>query len=191
MEKKDLTREMLSEKGMLDVSKYSQQDKKFYSSQKWQRERKKYKELHPFCEVCLKENIQKPSEIVHHITPISQGGEPYDEKNLLAICKKCHSEIHTGISIKIDKDYVLNFLQFLSTPAGEWWSSGLYDFYRGKEKTIEDMIKKAQILERKDVEKSIDLYFKAIRLIDDYEKIGNSGLKTSQNHRLKTSQPLR
>lgn len=87
MKKKHLTKEMLSEKGMLDVSKYSRQDNAFYSSNKWQRKSKKYKELHPFCEVCLKEHVEKPSEITHHITPISQGGAPYDENNLLAICK--------------------------------------------------------------------------------------------------------
>ena len=74
MEKKNITKEMITEKGMLGVSKYSQQDNAFYSSGKWLRESKRYKELHPFCEICLKEKIQKPSEIIHHITPISQGG---------------------------------------------------------------------------------------------------------------------
>jgi len=87
---------------MLDVAKYSQQDNAFYSSNKWRRESKKYKGLHPYCEVCLKEKIEEPSKIVHHITPISQGGAPYDENNLLAICKKCHGEIHTGIGERND-----------------------------------------------------------------------------------------
>jgi hypothetical protein len=171
MKKKHLTKEMLSEKGMLDVSKYSRQDNAFYSSNKWRRESKKYKGLHPFCEVCLKENIEKPSEIVHHITPISQDGAPYDENNLLAICKKCHKEIHTGIGIRIDLDFLRNLDQKESTPGDEWWDSGLDDLYLDKQKEIIDLINKAEALEKNDRGKSIELYFSACKLIDNFEEI--------------------
>ena len=27
---------------------------------------------------------------VDHVKPLSQGGEPWDEKNLQSLCKKCH-----------------------------------------------------------------------------------------------------
>ena len=162
---------MITEKGMLDVSKYSQQDNAFYSSGKWLRESKRYKELHPFCEICLKEKIQKPSEIIHHITPISQGGGPYDENNLLAICKKCHGEIHTGIGIRIDLDLISDLVQKESTPEDEWWTGGLYDLYIKKQKEIIDTINKAKALEKSETEKSIGLYFSACRLIDNFEEI--------------------
>ena len=171
MDKKDITKEMLSEKGMLDVSKYSKQDSAFYSSGEWRRVSKKYKKLHPFCEVCLKEKIKKPSEIIHHITPISQGGALYDENNLLAICKKCHGEIHTGIGIKIDLDFLRNLVQKEPTPEDEWWAGGLHDLYLDKQKEIIDTINKAKTLEKLEMEKSIELYFNACKLIDNFEKI--------------------
>jgi len=171
MEKKHITKEMLFEKGMLDVAKYSSQDNAFYSSNKWRRESKKYKELHPFCEVCLKEDIEKPSEIVHHVTRISQGGAPYDENNFLAICKKCHSEIHTGIGIRIDLDFLRNLDQKESTPEDEWWDSGPHDLYLDKQKEIIDLIKNAEALEKNDIGKSIELYFSACKLIDNFENI--------------------
>ena len=156
---------------MLDVSKYSQQNNAFYSSNKWLHESKKYKELHPFCEVCLKEKIQKPSEIIHHITPISQGGAPYDENNLLAICKKCHGEIHTGIGIRIDLDFIRSLVQKESTPEDEWWAGGSHDLYLDKQKEIIDTINKAKALEKNEMEKSIELYFSACKLIDNFEKV--------------------
>jgi HNH endonuclease len=171
MEKKHITKEMLSEKGMLDVSKYSQQDNAFYSSNKWRCKSKKYKELYTFCEVCLKEGIEKPSEIAHHITPISQGGAPYDENNLLAICKKCHREIHTGIGIRIDLDFLKNLDQKESTPEDEWWDSGPHDLYLDKQKEIIDLINDAEALEKNDIGKSIKLYFSACKLIDNFKKI--------------------
>ena len=37
--------------------------------------------------------IGKDTEEIHHIIPICKGGLWYDE-NLMALCKKCHSEIH-------------------------------------------------------------------------------------------------
>jgi hypothetical protein len=158
MEKKDITKEMLSEKGMLDVSKYSQQDNKFYSSSEWLSQSKRYIELHPFCEICLKENIQKPSDATHHITRISQGGSPYDENNLLAICKKCHGEIHTGICVRIDLDFINNAIQKGLTPENEWWCR-TYDLYRDKERVIRSIIDQAKPLEKNEIEKSIELYY--------------------------------
>jgi len=171
IKKKYITKEMLSEKGMLDVAKYSQQDKAFYNSKKWRQKSRKYKELYPYCEVCLKENMKKPSEIVHHITPISQGGDPFDPNNLLAICKQCHSEIHTGIGIRIDLDFLRNLDQKESTPEDEWWDSGLHDFYLDINKEIIDLINGAEALEKNDMAKSMELYFSACKLIDNFEKI--------------------
>lgn len=171
MDKKDITKEMLHELGMLDVTKYSKQDSDFYSSTEWRNINKKYKNLHPFCEICKKDNIKKPSLIVHHIKRISQGGDRYDENNLLAICKKCHSEIHTGIGIRIDFDFIKNIVHKDPTPEDEWWDSGVEDLYGNKQRKIIDLIKKAEAIEKNEMKKSIELYFNACKAIDDFEEI--------------------
>ena len=54
----------------------------------WKRIRDRYAKQHPKCEKCGND-----TEEIHHIIPICKGGLWYDE-NLMALCKKCHSEIH-------------------------------------------------------------------------------------------------
>jgi len=34
------------------------------------------------------------ADTVHHIKEISEGGEVYDEDNLMSICRGCHNAIH-------------------------------------------------------------------------------------------------
>lgn len=46
---------------------------------------------------CLKCNTRRSSEtrlVVHHITPVSEGGESYS-KNLITLCLNCHDKIHS------------------------------------------------------------------------------------------------
>ena len=59
----------------------------------WTVIRKAYAAGHPFCEVCLSEGRYTPTEAVHHIKPLSQGGT-HDISNLKAVCKACHARIH-------------------------------------------------------------------------------------------------
>ena len=59
----------------------------------WQRIRKRYVELHPFCEECIKAGVLTPVQEVHHIVPLTAGGTN-DQHNLIALCKSCHSRIH-------------------------------------------------------------------------------------------------
>lgn len=174
MNKKHITKEMLSEKGMLDVQKYSKQENGFYKSTEWRHERQKYKSLHPFCEVCLKDGMKIKSEIVHHITPISQGGARFDLNNLLAICKKCYKEIHTGIGVKINSDFFRNLFDKEPTPEDDWWGTDLHGQYVGKQKEIIDLINRAERLEKENLPLSIEFYFNAIKQIDDFEKLLNS-----------------
>ena len=48
----------------------------------------------PICESCMKQYGEYwPAEAVHHIVPISQGGEIWDIKNLESLCKECHDRI--------------------------------------------------------------------------------------------------
>ena len=44
------------------------------------------------CQNCKKE-CEKYSGQVHHIIPVSAGGQDY-ESNLILLCSKCHTEVH-------------------------------------------------------------------------------------------------
>lgn len=59
----------------------------------WKRIRDRYIKQHPNCEICLTKMKCTPATEVHHIVPISRGGQHLD-CNLLALCHKCHTEIH-------------------------------------------------------------------------------------------------
>lgn len=59
----------------------------------WKRIRDRYAAAHPLCEMCLKEGRLTPVEEVHHILPISQGGD-HRESNLMSLCQSCHTKLH-------------------------------------------------------------------------------------------------
>ena len=62
----------------------------------WERIRDRYTKAHPLCERCLKEGRYTPVEEVHHILPLSQGGD-HRESNLMSLCQSCHTKIHHEI----------------------------------------------------------------------------------------------
>ncbi|MEG1925603.1 MAG: HNH endonuclease signature motif containing protein, partial [Ruthenibacterium sp.] len=47
---------------------------------------------HPLCEECKNQGKLTPAEEVHHINPLSNGGDS-KTNNLMALCKPCHSRI--------------------------------------------------------------------------------------------------
>lgn len=59
----------------------------------WKRIRDRYAAKHPLCERCLEEGRLTPVEEVHHIVPISKGGD-HRETNLMSLCQSCHTKIH-------------------------------------------------------------------------------------------------
>ena len=59
----------------------------------WKRIRDRYIKARPLCEECKRNGKLTPSEEVHHIIPLSEGGTN-KQKNLMALCKSCHSRIH-------------------------------------------------------------------------------------------------
>lgn len=59
----------------------------------WKRIRDRYAAKHPLCEKCLEEGRLTPVEEVHHILPISKGGD-HRETNLMSLCQSCHTKIH-------------------------------------------------------------------------------------------------
>ncbi|MBN2744504.1 MAG: HNH endonuclease [Marinilabiliaceae bacterium] len=66
----------------------------FYNSPAWRRLRVAYLRIHPLCEceVCAKADVPMPAEMVDHITPINQGGDPLDWSNLQAMSNKHHNQ---------------------------------------------------------------------------------------------------
>ena len=72
----------------------------FYSSRPWQDTRRAYrKSVGGLCEVCLKNGIYKPGEIVHHKIPIDPTNINNPDitlnwDNLMYVCRDCHAKIH-------------------------------------------------------------------------------------------------
>ena len=41
----------------------------------------------------------KPGRLeAHHVTPLHEGGEPYDLANVETLCRRCHIAFHRGTS---------------------------------------------------------------------------------------------
>lgn len=66
----------------------------FYNSRKWRTVRALYLSTHPFCECedCKRLPVPLPADVVDHITPINQGGDPLDENNFQAMNARCHNK---------------------------------------------------------------------------------------------------
>ena len=64
-----------------------------YCEEHTKTERDRYAAAHPLCEMCLKEGRLTPVEEVHHILPISQGGD-HRQSNLMSLCQSCHTKLH-------------------------------------------------------------------------------------------------
>lgn len=84
---------------------------KFYSSRNWKSTRNAYiKSVGGLCELCLKTGKYSPARIVHHKIPLSPEtiNDPkisLNWDNFLAVCMKCHAELHRG-DIVVPKDPV-------------------------------------------------------------------------------------
>ncbi len=58
----------------------------------WKRIRDRYIKANPLCEECKKAGRLTPAEEVHHILPLSKGGD-HSDSNLMSLCTSCHSSI--------------------------------------------------------------------------------------------------
>jgi hypothetical protein len=56
---------------------------------------------HQQCELCMNEGKEAKSTYAHHIVPIKEGGAKLSEDNLMALCKDCHSDVHSLVGMKI------------------------------------------------------------------------------------------
>lgn len=64
--------------------------KAFYNSRRWRNYREIYLRKHPLCVECERKDVITLAKIVDHITPMSEGGEPWDEKNHQGLCVTHH-----------------------------------------------------------------------------------------------------
>lgn len=64
----------------------------FYHMAAWTRKSLAFRKDHPLCELCKIEGRITPSEMTDHIVPINQGGDPWDESNMQALCKRHHNQ---------------------------------------------------------------------------------------------------
>lgn len=82
----------LIERRRYDKYQWSKDVNKKYS-RAWKRIRDRYVREHPLCEMCEVDGRLTPTDEVHHILPVSQGGT-HDRNNLMSLCKSCHNKIH-------------------------------------------------------------------------------------------------
>ena len=63
----------------------------------WQKVRNIKANQDPLCEICLKQGMVKPLDVVHHIKPVETHPElRLVMSNLMSLCTACHEEIHKG-----------------------------------------------------------------------------------------------
>jgi len=74
----------------------------FYSSTAWKKLRAAFKRANPICAWCIRKGMIVPASVVYHVTPISQGGDPYAWDNLQSLCEKCHNQ-KSGSESKINR----------------------------------------------------------------------------------------
>jgi len=67
-------------------------EQRFYGSKVWRETSLQYRKEHPVCEVCG----NNPSELVHHIKHVLDGGDRLDKRNLQAVCRSCQALAHRG-----------------------------------------------------------------------------------------------
>ena len=46
------------------------------------------------CVRCARDGFTMPADIVHHVRPIRDGGDPWAMSNLESLCRSCHERTH-------------------------------------------------------------------------------------------------
>ena len=76
--------------------------KHVYSTTRWRHVRNSYFMQFPLCQKCLAEGRTTATQEIHHVIPLKTcNGDlnyliqlAFDYDNLMALCSKCHEEIH-------------------------------------------------------------------------------------------------
>ena len=67
-------------------------NRKIYGSQRWRVISLRYLANNPLCVHCKEQGKLVEATQTDHITPINQGGDPWDEGNYQALCRRCHDK---------------------------------------------------------------------------------------------------
>jgi 5-methylcytosine-specific restriction protein A len=67
-------------------------NKEIYWSYRWKKLTIRFKRNNPICVHCKTSGRITAMEVVDHILSINHGGDPWDERNLQPLCKKCHDK---------------------------------------------------------------------------------------------------
>ena len=68
--------------------------RRFRSSSVWQKCRNNFINKNPTCVLCKKDGFVRLSDHAHHIKPLIRRFDlKLDQKNLAALCSKCHSRV--------------------------------------------------------------------------------------------------
>ena len=79
---------------------------KYYWTPEWRNVRAEYmKKVGGLCERCYARGYITPAKEVHHIKPltvrsIKDPAQRSDYKNLMALCERCHDEVHAEMKRK-------------------------------------------------------------------------------------------
>lgn len=78
-----------------------------YNTARWRELRRLKLQRDPLCEICLKKDIVKPADDIHHIVSFMSTNDPvqrkflaFDFANLMSLCDECHQEVHSKQSTK-------------------------------------------------------------------------------------------
>lgn len=80
-----------------DYDRYhrTEENKSRYHNSGWKKIRAVKLNRDPLCEMCRREGRYVSATLVHHIKPLSEGGNNV-MSNLMSLCDSCHSRIHAG-----------------------------------------------------------------------------------------------
>jgi 5-methylcytosine-specific restriction protein A len=62
-----------------------------YNSTRWRKLRIVVLNEEPLCKTCKSNGQVAAAQVVDHIIPINQGGDPFERSNLQGLCHVCHN----------------------------------------------------------------------------------------------------
>ena len=72
-----------------------QERREVYHTPRWRALRERALQKAGFlCETCRAEGLIVAARLVHHKKAIREGGEPFADENLVALCNECHIKAH-------------------------------------------------------------------------------------------------
>jgi 5-methylcytosine-specific restriction protein A len=73
-------------------SRHKSKNRWVYDSHRWKLIREKVLSIEPLCVMCRQDSRVTAATVVDHITPMNEGGDPFDMNNLQGLCASCHNK---------------------------------------------------------------------------------------------------